>query len=453
MRSLHISLVLAVASLGFGCASSRDSSAPAQHDAFAVSPVVEAAAHHEAEREGVADQPSAAASESAAPQPNAPAPLATVQEPITAGDGKSAREADRASETRPVRAVSPASDPISNAPRTTTDAQLPTSPSSRETSDSKAAHDPSAPLCVPRGEEPPLYIPRDEVLIYEVSIDIGIASPTVGKVTMNARVEPYRTSPLLLNHANAATDLEQGSMSARAEGRYTVYELDELITSAHLPQTFPSLIARMTQSGTEHRQNEMSMGVVDQKFVSVFREDGHCHVKNCANKAHFVEGTWPWQSDHHCDGCKRAEHRIWDAPKTRPAPDQTLDMLSAVYFSRTMIAEHRDSVHFELLNEEDLWDVTLTRSKATKTVETPAGKFEAFEIKLSTKVPATEKKRKASDFEGLFGLHGDLSLWVEAKTGVPVQISGSVPIGPLDLGVDVQLKSFRGTPRGFAPRE
>ena len=41
--------------------------------------------------------------------------------------------------------------------------------------------------------------------------------------------------------------------------------------------------------------------------------------------------------------------------------------------------------------------------------------------------------------------------WVERETGVPLQISGDIPVGPLNLGISVLLQSYSGTPPEFRP--
>jgi hypothetical protein len=57
---------------------------------------------------------------------------------------------------------------------------------------------------------------------------------------------------------------------------------------------------------------------------------------------------------------------------------------------------------------------------------------------------------KSEKFKGLFGIHGSLSIWLEKETGVPVSIEGILPAGPLNVGINLRLKGFRGTPEGFA---
>ncbi|MCK6448226.1 MAG: DUF3108 domain-containing protein [Planctomycetes bacterium] len=315
----------------------------------------------------------------------------------------------------------------------------------------RLAVDPDEPFRIVARGLPSFVVPRDEKLVYEVILNLGIISPDVGKVTITSKVEPFRATPLLLASAAPAASGDQAVLSARAEGQYAVYTLDELITTAHLPQAFPAILHRSTQSGTENRKREVSLGYKDGKFVSVYRRDTHC--KKCTQKSHFVEPTWAWQDAEHCEGCKRPEHRIWKDPVTRDAPEACVDMLTAVYVARAMVLEGRESADFQLMDRDELWDVHLKRGKSKKRIEVAAGEFDAYEITLETRVPKTETGRDESDFSGLFGIHGQLSIWVEAATGVPIWIRGVVPVGPIELDVGVELAAFRGTPREFKPLE
>ncbi|MBI5432970.1 MAG: DUF3108 domain-containing protein [Planctomycetes bacterium] len=350
--------------------------------------------------------------------------------------------------------VEPATGAATAIPASTTPALVPGAQAGAVLRDPNKAHapsDPNAPFLLSDHGLPSMQIPRDEKLVYDVILNLGVISPDVGKVTITSKVEPFRASPLLLASADPATHAEQAVVSARAEGQYAVYTLDELITTAHLPQAFPALLHRSTQSGSENRKREMTLGEKDGKFVCVYRRDTHC--KKCNLKTHFVEPTWAWQDAHHCEGCKRVEHRLWKDPVTRDAPSGCVDMLSAVYVARTMILEGRETVEFQLMDRDELWDVKLKRGKSTKRIEVPAGEFDAFEITLQTGVPKSETGRDEADFSGLFGIHGELSIWVEATTGVPVWIRGLVPVGPIELDVGVELAGFRGTPRAFKPIE
>ena len=65
----------------------------------------------------------------------------------------------------------------------------------------------------------------------------------------------------------------------------------------------------------------------------------------------------------------------------------------------------------------------------------------------------TFEQEKLDQFEGVFGIHGSIHLWVEQRTGIAVRIQGDLPVGPITLGIDVILERFSGTPPEFAPVE
>jgi hypothetical protein len=200
------------------------------------------------------------------------------------------------------------------------------------------------------------------------------------------------------------------------------------------------------QTGSENRSREVLLGAVDGKDQSRYRGDMHC--KGCKDKAHFVGGTWPWSDSEHCKKCKRAEHRVWKEPRTRDVPAGTFDMLTAVYMARSLVVDGRQRIEFPLIDRNDLWQVQLTRGK-TKQIETVAGKFNAVQVELRTGPPEGTATDEATKFEGLFGIHGSISIWMEAASGVPVQIEGAIPAGPIDIDVRIDLHSARGTPSSF----
>ena len=90
---------------------------------------------------------------------------------------------------------------------------------------------------------------------------------------------------------------------------------------------------------------------------------------------------------------------------------------------------------------------------ARSAASTPAGTFDAVQIRLDPAPFPGEKvgEKKKRRFEGLFGLRGSIHLWVEKNTGVPVRIQGKLPVGPIDLGIEVDLQSYEGTPAAFVP--
>ena len=311
------------------------------------------------------------------------------------------------------------------------------------------------PLRVERGEQHlPLLIPRDEELVYSVTLNLGpLGDPVVGRVTITSQVRPYQPNLLLMGAASAedassADDVtgETGFIEARASGAYAVYELQDSITCTILPQKWPSLIHRQVQTGSENRKREVMLGWREGTFSGLYRRDGHC--KRCKLRTHFVKPTWAWQDERHCKKCRRGEHRVWREPEFREFPEESVDMLGAVFLARSMLQLDQRRSQFPLVDKDELWTVKISQGEKRRQ-KVPAGTFDAVEVELVTKIPKSEKDREVDEqFAGLFGIHGTLSIWMH-PTGVPVRIRGKVPVGPINLDVSIKLKSYRGTPPDF----
>jgi hypothetical protein len=294
-----------------------------------------------------------------------------------------------------------------------------------------------------------VWVPKDEHLTFDVVVDLPVVgNVTAGQVVLSAKVEPYVTGLLASKQPEAPREW-MGSVGSVATGSALGYTLHEELKSRLLPQVFPRMYYTDTQTGSENRRKELKLGVKDGKYVDNYKNDGHC--KGCNNREHFVDSNWIWGKPSHCDGCKRAEHRVWRDPKEREVPDGTLDMLSAVYLARTMVREGKLEETLHMVDELKLWNVQLKQG-AKKRLEVPAGRFDCVEVRLKSSLPPGEPPPKGG-FEGLFGLKGTIQVWLDARTGVPVQIQGEFPIKLISSNLDVfvQLKGYRGTPKGFGP--
>ena len=81
--------------------------------------------------------------------------------------------------------------------------------------------------------------------------------------------------------------------------------------------------------------------------------------------------------------------------------------------------------------------------EAKRLVRLAAGLARAY---FNTGVLKVQDRSKpaAERFEALFGLHGDLGVWVDRKGGFPVVIEGEAPFGPFSVAVKASLVSRRG---------
>jgi hypothetical protein len=317
-----------------------------------------------------------------------------------------------------------------------------------ETSEPDA--DATGDVMISRGAELlAILIPRSEELVFDVEVDLGIAGDvTAGKVTLSSGAEPYVEGLPPRGAAPKKSGKEVGWIKSVAEGSHLGYVLHHELYVRHLPQQMPRILYQDTQSGSENRRRKLKIGVQDGGLVCVYDHDGHC--KGCTNREHYVESKWPWGDPHHCDKCKRPEHRAWKDPVSRTIPAGSVDMLSAVYLARSIVRDGRENTVFSLIDKQRVWNVELRRGRRAR-IEVPAGRFECVEIQLLTSLPPGEKD-DGSRFEGLFGIHGKIQIWFEQATGVPVLIAGSLPVPVVgELDVRVQLKSANGTPAAFVP--
>lgn len=271
-----------------------------------------------------------------------------------------------------------------------------------------------------------LYLPRNEKLVYSVSVDFAIFSTAAGMITQTCSVAPQQDSLLKPSSASAEPALDAVYIELHATGDSAIYTLDSKLMTHHLQQSWPRLIYRTEAAGSSKRRRESMIGVREGVQSASYRRD----TKNGAPK-----GT-----------------RIWKEPVYREVPKDTLDMLSAIFACRTLIREGRDELSFPMLDKTRLWKLTLRKGAASR-IKTGAGSFDVFEVLLKPAAwpdEEVDKKRKAK-FEGLFGMEGTVHLWVDRKTGVTVRIQGDVPVAFTTIGVDIVLESFEGTPSGFSP--
>jgi len=83
------------------------------------------------------------------------------------------------------------------------------------------------------------------------------------------------------------------------------------------------------------------------------------------------------------------------------------------------------------------------RRGGTRKIKTPAGTFDCMRVLIGPQLAAGDGlgDEAAARFEALFGLHGDIGVWVDKAGGFPVVIEGSAPFGPFDVAVKASLTS------------
>ena len=273
---------------------------------------------------------------------------------------------------------------------------------------------------------PPLVLPRDEQLTYDVHIEFGPFGGKAGTVIQTSKVDTFRQSILLQEDKEDESQPEAAHVQLHAKGSYSLYTMDTLIETRILPQEWPRVTYRVINRGTEKRRREIKLGMKAGEHCASYRKD----------------------TSH---GAPRGT-RIWRESLSREIPADTVDMLSSIFLARTLVEDGLEEVSFPLIDKLSIWDVTLVRGGEQR-MKLPAGTFDAVEVAIRPQYYPGEEvdPKKREKFEGLFGMRGEMHLWVDKRTGVPVRIQGELPVGPLTLGIDVRLRAYRGTPKGFRP--
>lgn len=305
-------------------------------------------------------------------------------------------------------------------------------------------------LRVDRGEDAlPLWIPPAEELEYDVRIELGfLGRVRVGGVTLSTGIEEHRSGLPLPGQAPSPGGQMAGWLRSYAKGGHLGYELRHELRTRVLPQDFPRFVLSDVQEGSEHRKRELRLGVREGAGLASYRHDSHC--SGCDRREHFVGSALPFGSPSHCKKCKRGEHRVWREYEERAIPAEAVDLLAAVYLARSFLRERLESTTIPIVDKKRVWNLGISRGRSGR-VKSDAGEFECTEILLQSTRPESEPD-DGERFAGLFGIRGDLHIWMESATGVPVMIAGDLPVGGImELGVDVRLSSFQGTPPAFQP--
>lgn len=289
------------------------------------------------------------------------------------------------------------------------------------------------------------WLPRDETLRFKLEVTLGpVRGLDVGSVTLTCVQEPEHE---VAAEDAAATFVERpkliASIGGSARGSYLGRKVDHSISVRWFEGSKPRIDHREALRGSRSSTRELRIGEFDGPWKLEYRKDRHC--KGCKDRAHYTDGVMPWSKPSHCDDCDRPEHRVWRERTYVEVPPDALDILSALYFARGFVRSQSDSTKISLVNHDELWNVKLTR-RGTRKIETPAGKFDCVRVLIGPELAVGNGPgEKASPrFEALFGLHGDITVWVDRERGFPVMIEGTAPIGPFDVHVKASLTSRRG---------
>ena len=201
-------------------------------------------------------------------------------------------------------------------------------------------------------------------------------------------------------------------------------------------KTLHPLLATNTQSGSEERKKKITFFDDRIEYAKV----KHCKLGGkCKNPAHFEEKN---NVKMHCKKCEDKKHYTWRIRAVHENNKPTYDLLSGLFVARNFdLKVGGKSKEVVLIEDRDLWKMKV-RAIGEETIETEIGKFKTLSLKLTT-LPLNEHAKRQETFRGLFGLKGDIGLWVEKKSKIPIRIRGSYPI-IFDVPIEVTIKSIEG---------
>jgi hypothetical protein len=290
--------------------------------------------------------------------------------------------------------------------------------------------------------DPRDWLPSNESLSFKVEVTFGpVRGLDVGRVTLSALRVPGADGPAV--EAGADSRKLIGTIDTLAKGGYLGHEVVHSYAVRWYVGSQPRIEVQERLRGSRSSSRELRVGQLEGGWQLEYRKDRHC--KGCKDKSHYVDGMMPWSKPSHCKDCERLEHRVWRDFKYMDVPEDAIDIVSSLYFARGFLLSGQDETTLALINQDELWSVRLRRG-GTRTIKTPAGTFDCMRVLIGPELAAGDGlgEEAAERFEALFGLHGDLGVWVDRKGGFPVIIEGEAPFGPFSVAVKASLVSRRG---------
>ena len=199
-------------------------------------------------------------------------------------------------------------------------------------------------------------------------------------------------------------------------------------------KSFYPVLFTNTQSGSEDRKHKL-----------VFYEDRIEYVKmkhcksfdDCSVEAHFNVNRGV---NIHCKGCEDRNHYKWRVRSVHNNEKPTYDLLSALFVARSFdIRVGGDDSEMLVVDGRDIWKMFL-RAVSEETIETPAGVFDTILVVLES-IPFNDHAKRQDSFRGLFGLKGDIKLWIDKESKTIIKIRGSYPL-IFDIRIELMIKSI-----------
>lgn len=223
--------------------------------------------------------------------------------------------------------------------------------------------------------------------------------------------------------------------SGIAEGEGLGYKLKIELNSYLDSKTLLPVAAINKQSGSEKRKKKLVF--LDETVE--YQKKKHCKLKEgCQNKEHFVhdkDGVLE-----HCKRCKDKNHYNWIVRYTLDNTKPTYDLLSAFFIARNLpFGVEGNKSKVRLVDGRDLWEMTV-HIVGEEVIDTKAGQFDTLFLKMKTR-PLNRHAIEQKSFSGLFGLKGDIALWIDKKSKIPIKIKGSYPLF-FNVPIEILVKSI-----------
>lgn len=183
-----------------------------------------------------------------------------------------------------------------------------------------------------------------------------------------------------------------------------------------------------TQSGSEERQKRLVFldgGIEYQKMK-------HCRSGDtCLSPEHIVVDAG---GRRHCNRCRDREHYVWRIRAIHDNIRPTYDMLSAIYIARKFdLAVGGKPCRMRVVDGRDLWELDIQAVDEDVVAADGGRRYETIRLRLAAR--PLNGHAGENEFRGLFGLRGDIGIWVEKESNIPVKIRGNYP-----LLFDVQIE-------------
>lgn len=136
---------------------------------------------------------------------------------------------------------------------------------------------------------------------------------------------------------------------------------------------------------------------------------------------------------------KSAESDDFELRSETPIEPLTRDILSTLYFARNVDPRIGYYTDLNLIEKRKIWHVKISVvDKKVLTID----EFQVPALKVSILPINFDDNKRNEVFEGLFGLKGEIILWVSEENRIPLLIEGAYPLGIFDLNIKVVLTEW-----------